>query len=135
MPNRLDQALGIHAQALSLYAKRSELLAANIAHADTPNYKARDFDFQKILQQSTTASSGGTRLAQTQARHLSGSPLAGNGTPEALYRVPQQASLDGNTVEMPTEQAEFARNAVQYQVSLAFLNGKIRSLLTAIRGD
>jgi flagellar basal-body rod protein FlgB len=130
MPQMLDDVLGVHEQALKLRARRSEVLAANLANADTPGYKARDFDFGKILQQQMQPQ---VRLATTHGKHLSSD--AGPVPPaEMAYRVPQQASMDGNTVEVEREQVEFGANAMQYQASLRFLDGKIKGLLTAING-
>lgn len=130
MPLSLDTALGIHAQALALRARRAEVLAANLANADTPGYKARDLDFASAL-----AGAQGERitLMATARGHLSGEAAAGRGA--LLYRMPLQPSIDGNTVDTQTEYAEFARNALQYQASLSFLNGRIRTLMTAIRGE
>lgn len=145
----LDSALGIHAQALALRARRAEVLAANLANADTPGYKARDLDFAdgieaRVARQAgrvsgfasalALAQGGALRLAATGPRHLAGEQgPAGSG--ELLYRVPMQPSIDGNTVDTHIEYAEFARNALQYQASLTFLNGRIRTLMTAIRGE
>ncbi len=130
MPLSLDSALGVHAQALKLRAQRAELLATNLAHSDTPNYKARDLDFKAAL---ATAQGDGT-LHTTHARHLSAGGVPA-GQAGALYRVPPQAALDGNTVDTQQEKAEFARNAVQYQASLSFLTHKIRGLMGALRGE
>ena len=105
----IDSHLSVHVNALRLRGLRSEILARNIANADTPNYKARDIDFAKEL---------------THA-----------GTPEVLYRTPLGDSLDGNTVELQMEQAAFAENAVHYQTTLAFINSKLRGLMTAITGQ
>jgi flagellar basal-body rod protein FlgB len=131
MPISLDTALGIHAQALALRARRAEVLAANLANADTPGYKARDLDFAGTL---AGAQGGAMGLAATARRHLAGEPVT-PGSGELLYRVPMQPSIDGNTVDTHTEYAEFALNALQYQASLTFLNGRIRTLTTAIRGE
>lgn len=108
----IDAQLGIHATALQLRARRLELLASNIANAATPGYKARDLDFR-------------TALASAEA----GRPA----TP-VQFRVPVQNALDGNTVELATEQLQFAENSVQYRTTLAFLNGRIGTLMAAIKG-
>jgi flagellar basal-body rod protein FlgB len=132
MAINFHNALGIHPQALILREKRSEILAANLANADTPDYKARDLDFKSVLKQSMAPEKN--RLQQTQQGHL---PPANTTTlgAELLYRNPQQASLDGNTVEAHIEQAKYAENAVQYQASLRFINNKFSGLMSAIRGD
>jgi len=135
MPFNIDTALGIHPQALTLRARRAEVLAANLANSDTPGYRARDLDFRAAL--------GGTRadqethsirLAASHAGHLQadGAALLGG---ELLYRIPTQPSIDGNTVDPQIEYAAFAENALRYQASLTFLGGRIKTLLTAIRGD
>jgi flagellar basal-body rod protein FlgB len=134
MPTEIDRALGISAQALSLRARRAEVLAANLANADTPHYKARDIDFSSALaaaQKQLSANDSGLRL--TRPGHI---PLPGDaGGVELLYRTPSQASLDGNSVDTQREHAAFMDNAVRYQASLGFLSGRIRTLLTAIRGE
>ena len=136
MPISIDSALGLHADALALRSQRAEVLARNLANADTPHYKARDFDFKSALanaQGLSTVSS--VRLVATQPGHIAASAGAGRTDAELQYRVPNQPALDGNTVDTQIEQAEFTQNAIQYQTSLTFLSGKIRGLLTAIRGD
>ncbi len=134
MPTEIDRALGISAQALSLRARRAEVLAANLANADTPNYKARDIDFNSALaaaQKQLSSNDGGLRL--TNSEHI---PLPGDAAGvELRYRTPLQASLDGNSVDTQMEHSAFMENAVRYQASLSFLSGRIRTLLTAIRGE
>ncbi|MBS4052360.1 MAG: flagellar basal body rod protein FlgB [Methylomonas sp.] len=130
MAINFNNALGIHPQALALREKRSEILAANLANADTPDYKAKDLDFKSVLSQ-TMDKTG--RMERTQAGHLTGpGTLLGA---DLLYRNPQQASLDGNTVEAHIEQSKYAENAVQYQASLRFINNKFSGLMSAIRGE
>ncbi len=135
MPITIDSALGIHPQALTLRSQRAEVLAANLANADTPNYKARDIDFKSVLSatQNTTTAGAALPMAASNAAHIQ--PLASQSSAELLYRNPRQPSVDGNTVDSQVEYTEFARNALQYQSSLTFLSGKIKTLLTAIRGD
>lgn len=127
----LDSALGVHQQALLLHARRSQILAENLVNADTPNYKARDIDFKSILS-SINSPSDGTSLSVTQPGHISDSNGIGG---ETQYRQPLQPSMDGNTVDAQVEKTEFLRNAIEYQASLQFLNGRIKSLLTAIKGE
>lgn len=134
MPFNIDAALGIHPQALAVRARRAEILAANIANADTPNYRARDIDFRALLGAAQTPSSN-AHLVKTNAAHLPDSPGTGVADGELLYRIPQQPSIDGNTVDPQAEYAQFAQNAIQYQASLTFLGSRIKGLLTAIRGD
>ena len=131
----IDNALGIHPQALQLRGERTEVLARNIANADTPGYKARDLDFRAVLaaqtQQADNAAAG---LRATNARHLA-DPAAGQVTGDLQYRVPLMPSLDGNTVDAQVEQAEFAQNSLQFMASLRFVNGKLSGLMTAIKGE
>ncbi|EGW55977.1 flagellar basal body rod protein FlgB [Candidatus Endoriftia persephone] len=127
----LDDAFGIHPQALLLRARRSELIASNLANADTPGYKARDFDFHKVLQQ---AQGEPVRLRTTHPSHIQDEQGVVPPT-QMLYRIPSQPSLDGNTVETEREQSTFASNSLEYQASLRFLNGKISSLRQAIKGE
>jgi len=106
----LDTAFGIHEGALGLRARRLDLLASNIANAATPGYKARDLDFEALL-------AGGIADA------------------EPLYRVPVQVAPDGNSVELATEQAAFAENAVAYRATLSFLSGRVSTLMSALKGE
>lgn len=129
MAINFDKALGIHPQALAIREKRSEVLAANLANADTPGYKARDLDFQSILKQTLPETH---KLESTQAGHLSSPQLMNS---RLMYRNPNQVSLDGNTVEANLEQSRYAENAVQYQASLQFLNNKFSGLMMALRGQ
>ncbi len=126
----LDKLFGIHATALALHGRRAEILAGNLANADTPNYRARDLDFKAIL---SGASEDFLPLARTRGAHLPGSDEVAGGALQ--YRIPQQPSIDGNTVDTQMEKSEFLRNAMQYQASLRFLNGRISSLKLAISGQ
>jgi flagellar basal-body rod protein FlgB len=129
-----DSALGIHDDALKVRARRSELLASNLANADTPNYKAQDIDFKQALAQVSSGSSGSSsHLKTTNAGHIQGGPPLG--APDPQYRIPLQPSLDGNTVDSQIEKATYAENALQYQSTLSFLNAKFSSLMGAIKGE
>lgn len=129
-----DKALGAHQYAMQLRAERSEVLANNIANADTPGYKARDFDFHAELKARMGESSGNLSLKTSHAGHQSQllQPDAINGL---KYRIPSQPSIDGNTVDLQKERAEFARNTLEYQAAFSFLNSKVKGLKSAIRGD
>ena len=127
---KLDDAFGIHEEAVRIRARRSEVLASNLANADTPGYKARDFDFQAMLRQEIQ---NPVRLAATNKGHIQNDTGFVAST-QMAYRIPQQASLDGNTVETDREQTEFSANVMRYQASLRFLDGRIKGLLTAIKG-
>lgn len=152
MQSVLDAYLGIHPQALALEARRTDVLAANLANADTPNYKARDVDFKAALAAASGQGDGGTLgLLTTQPDDLTaagtlagsggGTGPAGDALPaggdDALlkYRVPLAPALDGNTVDEQLEQSAFAENTVRYQASLTFLNVKLQDLQTAISAD
>ncbi len=129
MPTSIDRVFGVHAEALQLRARRGELIASNLANADTPNYKARDLDFRHALDNAQSA----TAMKSTHASHI-GHANAGGAT-STLYRVPGQSSLDGNTVDTQIEKSKFSENAVRYQTTLRFLSGKISGLMTAIKGE
>lgn len=120
-----DPLFGVHGNALALRSQRMAMLASNIANAATPNYKAKDFDFQKALAAASADNTG----ADT------GSSLDSAVDGATGYRVPLQASLDGNTVELSTEQTLFAENAVQYRATLSFLQGRIGTVMTALKGE
>jgi flagellar basal-body rod protein FlgB len=113
-PDLIDRHFGIHATALKLRSQRLDILASNIANAATPGYKARDLDFGAAL----------SAAGNTQAM----------ASPSLRYRLPVQASLDGNTVELATEQTAFAENAIQYRASLSFLSGRIQTMMSALKG-
>jgi len=133
MVQGLDNYFGVHEQALRVRATRAQLLAQNIANADTPHYKARDIDFSAALanagQQLNPA-----HLRVTDAGHIAALEQERFGA-DILFRTPHAASLDGNSVDSEYEKSEFLRNAVEYQASLKFLDGKIRTLLSAIKGE
>jgi flagellar basal-body rod protein FlgB len=126
----MESILGVHEAALLYRARRMEVLAANLANADTPRYQARDLTFAAVLE----GHRGGARqLTQTNARHIGIDPLTSR---ESLqYRIPHQPSLDGNTVESDLELARYAENAVSYQASLLFASGKISTLRSALTGS
>lgn len=123
-------ALAQHEQALQFRARRNQVLSSNIANADTPNYKARDLDFGTALKGARQEAIGLTRTSDLHKQAWGTTPDGAR----TMYRVPSQPSLDGNTVSMDVEQAEFAENALQYRTSLAFLDGSIRTLRYALKG-
>ncbi|ROH87854.1 flagellar basal body rod protein FlgB [Stagnimonas aquatica] len=127
-----DPLFGVHAAALTLGRQRMDVLASNLANADTPHYQAKDIDFERALA-AQTAVADAERLSGSDARHLS-TPGEG-GEAETVWRVPLQPSADGNTVDAQIEQAQFADAALRYQASLNFLDGRVRSLMTAITGQ
>ena len=128
--NLLNNALGVHEAALNTRARRLEVLAQNIANADTPNYKARDIDFKAVMAEAT---SGHTAMRATQAEHFShGEGINGEGM---RFRVPFNTSFDGNTVEMSVEQAQYGKAAADYQATLSFLESRVSGLRKALKGE
>lgn len=126
-----DAALGIHDDALLHRARRAEVLANNIANADTPNFKARDLEFSQILNK---ASEMQVKQVATAPGHQTGL-LEPDLAAEMMFRIPNQASVDGNTVEVQQEMARYTENALDYQTSFQFLNKKITGLKSAIKGE
>lgn len=136
MIDRIGDDLKFHQQALELRQRRQEVLAANIANADTPNYKARDFDFTSALRE---AMGGGgslrlpdTQLALTAARHIPAKAVTPDPAP-LLYRQPLQPSMDGNTVDMDVERVQFADNTTRYQSDLTLISARIKSMMAALQ--
>jgi flagellar basal-body rod protein FlgB len=123
----LDNALGVHAKALSARSERLEVLARNIANADTPNFKARDFDFKQVMREVQDEA-----MVTTQAGHLS----QGESDPVGLkYRTPFNTAFDGNTVELTVEQAKYGQSAGEYQATLNFLEQRVSGIRKALRGE
>jgi len=115
-----DPLFGVHGAALAIRSQRLSLLASNIANAATPNYKARDIDFQKALADATGP--GGQSIDQAAQGAIG-------------YRIPLETSMDGNTVELSTEQNQFAENALKYRTTLSFLEGRIGTVMSALKGE
>ena len=125
----IKQYLEIHSAALSLRNKKNEIIASNIANAATPNYKARDLDFNSEISRHLKSGN----LTTTNDKHFSlMRPVSQKGV---SFREPLQQSLDGNTVELAVEQMEFSENSIKYSTTLSFLNSKISGLMSAIRGE
>ncbi len=127
-----DSALGIHDDALLLRARRAEVLANNIANADTPGFKARDIDFESVLrgEQDTMSLS----LETTSSGH-SNELIEPDYAADLMFRNPHQPSVDGNTVEVQEEMARYTDNAIRFQSSFTFLNSKFTGLMTAVKGE
>jgi flagellar basal-body rod protein FlgB len=132
--DRLTASLDFQATALSLHAERAKVLASNIANADTPNYQAKDFDFNQALAMAAARSQSASAPSRTHPAHLAG-PAGTTASPVLQYRQPLQAALDGNSVDLDTERAAFAQNSVRYEATLRFLNSQIRTMLSAINGQ
>ncbi|WP_343521386.1 flagellar basal body rod protein FlgB [Sphingomonas sp.] len=114
-----NSLFGVHGAALAVRSQRMGVLASNIANASTPGYKAKDIDFKEALNAIETPGMAGADPIEAATK----------------FRIPLQPSLDGNTVELATEQTAFAENAVAYQTTLAFLNGRISTITRALKGE
>jgi flagellar basal-body rod protein FlgB len=125
-----DKAFGIHQYTLGVRAERAEVLASNIANADTPHYKARDVDFKAAL--ANAKSRQNFALASTHEKHFDVSRRIHD---DVKYRVPNQPDTgDGNTVDVQHERTHYLQNSLEYQTSFQFLNSKVKGLMTAIKG-
>lgn len=139
MLDQLTKTLDFNSTALMLRSERTRVLASNIANADTPHYKARDFDFRQALSNATAVSNtlvagGSAQPVQTHEGHLRAAGLSPH-SPTLQYRTPPKNALDANSVDLDMERANFSENTVRYEASLRFLNGQIRTLLTSINGQ
>ncbi|MCB4812329.1 flagellar basal body rod protein FlgB [Methylovorus menthalis] len=141
--NRLDATLAFNQSVLRVRAQRQELIAGNIANADTPNYKARDINFNDALNSALSGNEttgSGLGVNKTASNHLDGDPTSVDYVPsgkpgEPMFRPLIQGSVDGNTVDMDVERNQFADNAIRYEASLNMINGQIKKLLSAIQGQ
>ena len=139
----IDKLIGVHSEALQMRAQRTKLIATNIANSDTPNYKARDIAFADTLKDAgwhnrsmTGVNQSGRLNATVNTTHKNHMTMNSSSTKEAvMYRQPNHASLDGNTVDKDAEQARFAENSVRYQASLEFIGSRIGSLIKTLRGE
>lgn len=134
MSSKIDDMMQFQQTALRLREARQQLIASNIANADTPNYKAKDIDFNSALQGALSGNTGKLPLDATAAAHL-GAPTGETvmGSP-VMYRTALQPSADGNTVDMDVERAQFADNAVRYEASLKFISEQVKGVLAALQG-
>jgi flagellar basal-body rod protein FlgB len=137
MPIDNKTLFGIHAESLVLLSKRAELLAANMANANTPNYKSRDMDFNRVLQRTVAEHTDSKNsMVRTHPLHVSAPDNYQQiDNDEWLFRKPEQSVLNGNTVDTQIENAEFLSNSLHYQTTIAFLSGRINSLLNALKGQ
>lgn len=136
MVSKLDNMIALERNALGLRVHRQQVLATNIANADTPFYQARDIDFKGSLEKamSGVASNDGIDLARTNGRHIAAS--GGNGGPAPLlYRESTQGSADGNTVDMDVERSAFAENSIQVEALLRFITDDFKGMQLAITGQ
>ena len=128
----LEQKISVLSQAMNLRTQRHQVLASNIANADTPNYKARDFSFEGAMRNAMSGNltAGGVELARTSAGHMDG---AGNGGPASLmYRADVQSAVDGNTVDMDVERSNITENALQYQILTQLISEQFKGVRSAL---
>ena len=131
MVNKLDNALAFQQQALGLRAYRQQILASNMANADTPHFKARDVDFAAALKGAVAGrGNGALEIARSSPAHLGGSNASGPAP--LLYRKETQSSVDGNTVDMDIERSAFAENAIHYEAGVSFITHQFRMLTAAM---
>ena len=137
MLNRLTESLDFQAQALSLRSERQRLIASNIANADTPGYVARDINFAQALREATGRGAPAGLMRTSQPGHIGGGGggAGGRTTSTLNFAAPSQTNLDRNTVDMDRERASFADNSVKYEATLRFINGSVRTTLSAISGQ
>ncbi|MDX5936125.1 flagellar basal body rod protein FlgB [Acidithiobacillus thiooxidans] len=134
MSGLLDQALDPLAAALKVTGYRQQLLSANIANANTPNYRAVDIPFAQVMQAVQAGDKGSLPLTTDSNRQFSETGNNASMTAFVQYQRGSQVGLDNNSVDMNREQADFLQNSVRYQADLTFLTGKIKTLTSAITG-
>lgn len=134
MIDRLSEDFSFHQTALSIRQQRQEVLASNIANADTPGYKARDIDFGAALEAATRQQQrlADTHLTRTSSRHIPAAAYSSE-VGELPYRVPHQPRLDGNTVDMDVERVQFADNSMRYQTELTVLSTRLKTMMAALQ--
>lgn len=126
----LDQHLAVLSQAMNMRTQRHQVLASNIANADTPNYKARDFSFESAMQNALAGRDGGIALTRTAGGHIAG---GSSGASAAIqFRKETQSAVDGNTVDMDVERSQIAENALQYQIVAQLISEKIKGMRNAL---
>lgn len=130
----IEDSTRFHQAALSVQAKRQQLLASNIANADTPGFKARDLDFRAALRDALGGQGGPLKMTTTAAGHIP-TPAAMSLDRYIGYRAETQSSVDGNTVNMDVERAAFAQNSLHYEAGVNFISSQLRGLRTAISGQ
>ena len=129
-----DNAFGVHPHTMLIRSQRAELLATNIANADTPGYKAKDIDFASALKAAKSHQQSGNNMVTTDAKHIAGGTRS-VGSSE-LFRTPNQSDTgDGNSVDIQVERNLYTQNSLEYQASLQFMSSKIKGLKKAISGQ
>lgn len=146
MLSNLTNALDFQSKGLVLRAERQRVIASNIANADTPGYSGRDFDFKKAMAEATSGpaialsqpSSGAPSDGTSHIRHIPLTSIEGTGIGDSSklgYTIQTQPSMDGNSVDLDRERANFVDNSVRYEATLRFINGSSRTILSAIQGQ
>lgn len=128
----LAQSLDVFSKALSLRTQRHQLLASNVANADTPQYKARDFDFSRAMQNAMSGRTGGLAMNTTAAGHLSSGSA---GSAQIQFRREVQSAVDGNTVDMDVERAQMAENAMHYEILTKLVSDRLQGMRAAIASN
>lgn len=126
----MDKIFGLSEKALAVTEERASLLSSNLVNSSTPNYKAKDIDFQKVMQSANNSET----LLTTNAKHIQSSNSLASGA-QVQYRVPMQTSMDNNTVDPEIERKNFLENSIKYQVSLTFIQSKTEQIMKAIKGE
>ena len=135
MLQQMTARLDFHSQSLLLRSQRQQVLASNIANADTPGFVARDFDFTAALQKATGSAATASLPALTDAGHMRLGGRGVGGATNMAYAVQTQPSQDGNSVDLDRERANFVDNSIRYESTLRFINGNVKTMLSAITGQ
>ena len=131
MQTRLDKEIGFMEQGLKIRAQRQQVLATNIANADTPNYKAKDIDFNQAMKSALSNTGNNAGMSVTNSKHIDSSS---NVLSQVTERTAKQNSADGNTVDMDVEQSQFAENALQYETLVSMINGTFKNINSVMQG-
>ena len=131
MQTRLDREIGFMEKGLKLRSQRQQVLATNIANADTPNYKAQDIDFNKAMKSALSGSGTNSGLVTTNPRHVTD---VSQGAAQVQARKQLQNSADANTVDMDVEQSQFAENALQYETLVTLINSNFKNINSVMQG-
>ncbi len=130
----MNSILGVHENALKVRSARAEILASNIANADTPGYKAQDIDFKSALQNAKESMSATSGITKTNSKHFGMSDLAGTGN--LMFRQNLQPDTgDGNTVDINVERMAYMQNGLEYQTTLEFINSRINGIRSVLASE
>lgn len=126
----MNNVFGVAEKALTVAEERANLLSTNLVNSSTPNYKAKDINFDQVMKNVES----GDSLNTTNSQHIKTASTEAGGLP-LQYRIPMQVSMDGNTVDPEIERKNFMQNSLKYQVSLTFIQNKTDQLMKAMKGD